>query len=213
MPPLPDLLSICLPPRSQPLGDGGARAQRGFGGAEQAEAGCTAASPGLSGAASGEGLLGRDFGKLSLHRQGDSELGSGGRSWNSPGSTPESGFAPAALLPGAMWEPGRAREAEGTPNLLLLARTLRLPSSTAVVPNGICSTPRPSARGWRLRRGALSRMSLLGLAHLCWWWVAGCPPAGPLPPALMGTEALGGLPSPHVLFLFEIGCDTQMTRF
>lgn len=44
-------------------------------------------------------------------------MGSGRRNWKSPGSTLESRFAPAALLPGARKKPGGAREAEGTPSL------------------------------------------------------------------------------------------------
>lgn len=60
------------------------------------------------------GLLRWDLGKLSQHRQGDSALESGGRSWKSPGSTP-------ALLPVA------SREKRGRLKAPEVCRCFQLP--------------------------------------------------------------------------------------
>lgn len=121
-------LHLPSPPLPAPRGRRGEGSARGWG--WRRGRGCRCCCPPRAELGCRRGRApGAGFGKLSQHRRGGSALASGGRSWKSPGSTPESGCAPAALLPAAGWGLAGARGAEGTLILPLLPCTHHPPSS------------------------------------------------------------------------------------
>lgn len=204
------------PPRSQPRGDGAARAQRGAGDGEGAEAAGAAARPGLSWAASGEGLLGQDLGSSPNTAEGALRWRRAGGAGNPLAAPQRAGLPPVALLPAAGWGLAGARGAEGTPILPLLPRARRPPSSG------------PRLRRWALLHPKVGSGEAAERSHASPWggtampaWRRGgrqplVPPRAPLPPSLprpMGTGARGGFLPPQCYFFFEAGCDTRVNGF